>query len=618
MSHQLTLTAPAAAIASETRVALTAMQEKEAASRLAILQPLLDFISDRCTRERFCILTLPDGTRIANSDHMAKYLAAQHEVSASSIWRWKREYEKDGRFGLARKPRKDKNQSSWAASNRDLADIAACVYLGTPEQPGQSKMVAWEVVCKRARNMKVAAPSYETVRTFLDNPKEVSPSMRTMAREGRKKYDATFAPYIQRGYTEPANAIWVSDHAIVDVFCQNDLFGNRDLKHIRLRMTTILDYRSRFVVGAAFAEEGSSHVIKRALLRAISRYGIPEAFYCDNGKDYKSVARGAQRHELAAEGLLRVAECQDLASSAMKRLGIPVTFCLPYHPQSKHIERYHRTFHERFDKAFRVYTGGASHLRPDAATEALANHGKLLQMGQGIYSALPAASEYIRMAEAWTEGWYHVQPHSGEGMAGRSPAQCFMEELPKTQRATPEPALLAMLLAERVTRRVQNCAITINNLRLVPNVKDQAAYYQMHELSGREVVVAYDPLYPQFAAVLDADMRFVCKLEAEQLYRMTPDEETRANVGEFIRNRAAFPKAIKQSRQALRQRVAATGGYVPAEEALRQLAQLPAAVGENIVHRAPVMTNEAAADSKQFHSDDIADWFLSQRAGGQA
>jgi len=595
------------------RVALTPAQEGQASERMAILQPLLDYIASPAARERFQQLRLPGGTPIANSNDMAAYLAAQHGVGASTLWNWKRAYEKEGRFGLVRKPNANKHRSAWAAANRDLADVAACVYLGTPDQPGMSKRVAWETVCERARTLKVAAPSYETVRAFLDNPNEVSPSMRVMAREGKRKYEATFAPYIKRGYTEPSNAIWISDHAIVDVYCQNDVWGAMDLAHIRPRMTSIIDHRSRFVVGVAFAEEGSSHAIKRALLRAISRYGLPDVFYADNGKDYRSVARGADRAEIEVERKLRTAELEDLKSGVLKRLGIPVTFCLPYHPQSKHIERYHRTYHERFDKAFRAYTGGAAHLRPDAATAALARHGKLLTMGQAQYSALPLASEYIRMAEGWIDSWYHQQPHDGEGIGGRTPAQCFVEEMPKDARPAPDPATLAMLLAHRVSRKVANCAVQVNNLRLVPNANDQAACYKMHELSGREVVIAYDPLYPHFAAVLDQEMRFVCRLEAEQLYRMSPDSETRAKVGEFIRNRAAFPKAIKQSRKDLQARVAAAGGYTPAEQALRQLAQLPAAVGENVVHRAPGNTVEAA-DSKQHHSEDIADWFLSQRS----
>lgn len=601
------------------RVSLTPEQDAEASRKLAIIQPLLDYQANPPKRPSYRTLRLTDGTEVSSADLLSRYLAEKNDISCRVIWNWKKAYEAEGRFALARKPRKDKHKSDWAATHRTLADLAASIYIGDGDQPGQSKRIAWEAVCARARVMGVKPPSYETIRTFLENPAEVSPSMRVMGREGRRKYDAQFAPYIRRGYTEPSNAIWVSDHAIVDTLCQNDIFGDRDLHHIRLRMTTLLDYRSRYVVGVSWCQEGSSHSIKRALLRAITRHGLPESFYCDNGKDYRAVAGGARRHELAAEGLLRVAECTDLNSSAMKRLGVPVTFCLPYHPQSKHIERYHRTFHERFDKAFRTYTGGAPHLRPDATTEALSQHGKLLQMGTTHESALPLASEYIQMAEAWIERWYHLQPHEGTGMNGRSPAQCFVEERAEGQRPTPDAELLAMLLAEKVTRKVSNCAITIDKVRLVPNPQDHLANLQMHELSGRQVIVAYDPLYPQFAAVLDEDHHFVCRLEQEQLYRMSPDQQTSDDVQQFIRNRSSLAKAVKQSSAALHERTRQAGGTISPEEALRQLAQLPAAVGNSTVHRPSKPASRSTSqmgESKQFHSEDIADWFLSQRAGG--
>jgi transposase InsO family protein len=606
----------ASGIGQPLQVALTPQQEKEAERKLAILRPLLDYIADATTRDRFSRLRLSDGRAVTNSELLSRYLAEQHNVGRSALWAWKKAYETDGRFGLVRKPNKNKSTSTWAAAHRDLADIAAAVYIGTPQAPGQSKRVAWETVCERARNIGAGMPSYETVRAFLDNPREVSPSMRIMGREGRRRYDAVHAPFIRRGYTEPAQYMWVSDHAIIDTLVQNDLFGACDLRHMRLRMTTLLDHRSRFVVGVSWCEEGSSHSIKRALLRAISRFGLPENFLCDNGKDYRKIADGARRHEIEA-AKAEHAECwKDLDASVMKRLQVPVTFSIPFHPQSKHIERYHRTFHERVDKKFRTYTGGATHLRPDHTTENLARHGKLLQMGQTHLSALPLASQYIEMAEAWIDGWYHAQPHDGEGMDGRSPAEVYLAERSPNARPVPEPALLAMLLNERTTRKVQNCAITLGRHRLVPGVQDQAAYFAMHELSGREVVIAYDPLEPNFAAVLDGEMRFVCKLESEQLYRQSSDAETRANIGAFIQNRSGLAKAVKQSQVALHKRVTARGGIQTGEERLREMAQLPAAVGDNVVHRVAPTALADAADTKQFHSDDIAERFLSRRAGG--
>ena len=549
---------------------------------------------------------------------MSQYLAEQHGISRSSIWAWKKKFETEGSFGLARKSREDKGKSIWAATHRDLADLAALVYLGNNEQPAQSCTVAWEAVCDRARRQGATPPSYEAVRSFLKNPNEVSPSMRVLGRDGRKKYDAQFAPYIQRGYTEASYQIVVSDHAIHDVLVQNDLFGAKDLKHIRLRMTTLLDYRSRYVVGATWCEEGSSHSIKRALLKAFTRHGIFGELLVDNGKDYQKIGRGARWHELQAEaqeGKLRVAEAQTLGDSVMRRLGIPVTFCTPFHPQAKHIERYHRTVHERFDKAFVTYTAGAPHLRPDAATAALARHGKLLQMGQAQHSALPLASEFIQMCEAWIEQWYHQQPQDGEGMGGRSPAEVFAAERGLV-RPAPEPAILAMLLCERVTRKVMNCAVEVAGSRFVPEPGDGLANFQMHERSGRTVTVAYDPLYPMYAAILDEDLNFLCRVQHEQLFRFSHDDQTRAEVGAFIANRNGLRKAVRESTQALGRRVRAAG-YTTLEESLREMAQLPMAVNDSVVQRPG--RPEPDAGVKETHAEDNAARYFARKAltGGQ-
>jgi hypothetical protein len=596
------------------RVALKPDAEAEAARRIAILKPLLEYLRDKDSRPRYHQLALASGEQVSNSDSLARYIAERHQVSASAIWKWKSKFEAGGSFALARKPRVDKNRSSWAASNRELADLAALVYMGTPEQPAQSKAIAWETVCERALRMGVPAPSYETVRTFLGNPEEISPSMRIYNREGRRKYNATFAPYIDREYSEPANSIWVSDHCIHDCLVQNDLFGQRGLEHIRLQMTTLLDYRSRYVVGVSWCENGSSHSIKRALLRAFTAHGLPDQFYCDNGKDYRKVARGARPRDFeasAAAARLCTQEAASLGTSVMQRLGIPVVFCQPYHPQSKHIERYHLTVHERFDKAFITYTAGATHLRPDAATNALVRHGKLLQMGRAAESSLPLASDFIAMAEAWIETWYHQQPQDGRGMDGRSPAEVFAGEANRAQRPCPEPAELAMLLCERTTRKVMNGQVELSILgdaaSFVPDGADHWANLQMHERSGRRVTIAYDPLDPMYVAVLDDDLHFICRLQRKDLVRFSDDQETRDKVGSFISTRNALRKAVRESTAALGRRVRSAGGFTTIEDQLRERMELPMAVGQSQAITPSAQRPQPDVEAKHLHSEDIGD-----------
>lgn len=581
------------------RVDLTPSGEKEAMRRMAILKPLLEY------------LRAPNAeVQVANSKELVTRLAAEHGVSERSIWRWKTQFDKDGRFALARKARADKNRSQWAAEHRDLADLAALVYIGNAEQPAQSKRVAWEAVCERAQRMSLEAPSYETVRAFLSNPTEVSPSLRTYGRDGRRKYEAQFAPYLTRGYTEPANSIWMSDHMIHDVLVQDDIF-KRDLHHMRLQLTAIFDYRARYFLAGVWSPYGSSHSIKRALLKAMTRYGLPDRFYCDNGKDYISVAKGASDRELRRHAnRIFLAEAHQLETGFLKRVGVPVTFCMIYHGQSKNEERWHRTLHDRFDRSWPTYTAGETHLRPENTIAATIQHGKLLRMGRTGESSLPLASEFIAACEAWIEQWYHQQPHSGRGMDGRSPAQVFEQER-GVNRQCPEPEYLAMLLPERVKRRVTKCEVQLDADLFAPAPGDQYGYIRMHELNGQQVSVAYDPLDPLFAAVLDGDGNYICRLERKQLMRFSQDQETRDQVKGLIATRNGLRKAVTTSISDLNRRVM-TNGYTPLAEQHMQRLELPRAVGDSIVQRPqrPVQDSHRPA-----HSAEIAAQFL-QSLGG--
>ena len=595
------------------RAAIVNEDDRAEAERcLAIIQPLLDFKRDR---SRFAQLRLASGAAITSLDALATYICEVHpgeSLSRPTLWRWKAAYEKDGLAGLAPKRRSDKGRSRWAAANRDLADLAAHIYLGDRDQPAQSITVAHEQVCRLAAAKAVEPPSYETLRCFLDNPAEVSASMKALQHRGRKGYDAMFAPYLKRGYTEPANQIWVSDHMICDVLVQDDVF-EKDLRHCRIQMTTIMDYRSRMAVGVSWCRNGSSHSIKRALLQAILRYGPPEIFYCDNGKDYQKVAQGAQRYELEAAALACVEEVRALDGSVMRRLGIESVFCLPFHPQSKHIEKYHRFFHERFDRAFPSYTAGATHLRPDATVENLAQHKKLLVMGDTRTSALPLASEYIQMAEAWIEREYHQRPMSEkvEGMNGRSPAECFAQELNPNQKPAPPLETLAGLMAETKRLTVRNCAVELGGNRFVPSYDDPHSAFVLHQQAGQKVVLAYDPLDLSRAAVLDLDGYPLCKLERQELTRFSHDAETQAAIAGISQQRGMLHKADRESIAALGRRVRGSGNYTSQVDQLRQLAALPATGTDSIVQR--VRKTPAPTVSAPTYVSEAVNDFFSER-----
>ena len=220
------------------------------------------------------------------------------------------------------------------------------------------------------------------------------------------------------------------------------------------------------------------------------------------------MAKGASERDLAMQARRNfLKEAHEIETGFLARVGVPVTFFMIYHGQSKGEERWHRTYHDRFDRSFSTYTAGETHLRPENTIAATIQHGKLLRMGQPQNSSLRLASEYVQAAEAWIEQWYHKRPHGGRGMDGRSPDEVFEQER-STNRPCPEDAVLATLLPDRCTRKIANMQIELDGDYFVADQGDAFADFQMHERSGQRVTVAYDPLDPMFAAVLDEDGYF--------------------------------------------------------------------------------------------------------------
>ena len=267
-------------------------EDRQANERLAIIRPLLD-LDVMLPAQTDHQLTLPELAQPISKTKMIALLSAKHGVSGTTLWKWYSAYKSGGIFALADNTRKDKGKSRFFAEHPQAATLAAYLYL----EQRQSFRSAYEAICRDCLQLALKPdelPSYETVRAFLSGS-EFSEPMKILARDGQRAYREACAPYVSRGYTDvAANEIWVSDHMIHDVEVQNDCFDDAPLgTPIRLRFTCLLDFRARMVVGVSWAWEGSSRSIATALRRAVMAHGPAELMYCDNGKDYLKVAKGA-------------------------------------------------------------------------------------------------------------------------------------------------------------------------------------------------------------------------------------------------------------------------------------------------------------------------------------
>lgn len=557
----------------------------QAEHRFEILRLVLDYQADPA---RFGLLRLQDGTPVTSHTRMVEYAAETSGVNRATLMRWMAKYRQGGLPALADRKRRDKGESRFFATYPKAGWLAAYLYL----ECRQSFTAAYEAIIRDPEMVGVPEsdlPSYETVRAWLNS---MPPSLAAYARSGRKAYRERMSPFLRRGYSDAfSNSIWVGDHALHDVECSNDCFFDAEMgAPIRIRISAMIDYRSRRVVGASWAWEGSSRAIAATMLRGIRRFGPPEHIYVDNGKDYKKVAKGAMpgymlgRTGMEPDGWWHNELMQIERTGFLARLGIAVTHCLPHHPQSKHVERFFRTMHERFDRVWPTYTSGNPFTRSDVTTVAMADHRKLLRAGRVAESQHPAASRFILAALAWIEE-YNRAPHSGEGMDGASPEQVFEATRNPEQRATPEPATLALLMAENAARQVRECAVTLNKRRYVP--VDQAGWMVLHERNECDVLVAYDPNEFEHVAALDMDGHFLAWLKAEELVRFAPgDRQTQAQIAESFAVRRGLEKATRNTLSEI-SRVAVSNGAMSPLESMASRLQLPADTAGIISQRKP-------------------------------
>lgn len=486
------------------RIALTPEAERQAMQRLHVLQPLLDFCAaDKEGRAKYSALRYTtktgDTLPVRTSNDLALYLCqanAAAKASPSTLWDWKKKYEADGLVGLARKIREDKGKSKWATQFPEAAKLVAATFM----QPFATRQRAFDALIRDAARLGMGdadLPSYASVCDFL----ATLPSAPVVwSREGERAHSERMAPYLSRGYTDIApNDIWVADTMLHDVLVRDDCF-NMDNKAIRPQLTALMDLRSRKLVGYTWVLDGSSRSITTALIRAVKAYGPCKTFYCDNGKDFQKVGRFAT----PANGNALVNEDIEALerSGALRQLGIAVQFCIKYHPQSKPIERFFGTLHKKLDSHFRHYTTGNAYLKPDATVEAAAKHGKLLKMGTPELSPLMPASHFIRMAETWIEQDYNAKHlHSGRGMNDRTADSVFNEGYPLEARRSYTPEILDTLLWRREKRLVRNCAVTINNRRMIGATS--FAVDVLYAANESEVLVHFDPNEPELAVITD-------------------------------------------------------------------------------------------------------------------
>ena len=239
-------------------------------------------------RREFVMLATLEGANVSA-------LCARFGISRQTGYKWLKR-NRGGRADLADRSRRPRH-----SPRRTPAVIEHAVLAVRDAHPAWgARKIAW---CLAREG--IAPPAASTIHTILQRHQRIPERIQTAHSYGR--------------FEKPApNLLW-----------QMDFKGRVQIdRGLWCHPLTVLDDHSRFLLCLASCGNEQTHTVKALLERTFRIYGLPEAFYLDNGAPWGNVVPG--RWTRLGVWLLK--------------LGVALIHSRPYHPQGRgKNERFHRT-----------------------------------------------------------------------------------------------------------------------------------------------------------------------------------------------------------------------------------------------------------------------------------
>ncbi len=237
--------------------------------------------------------------RISKKVHDVPYLGKKR-YKVGTYKSWLRKYRKGGFKAIKPKTRSDKG-----ASRKINEALGAVIKETIEELPSLSDSGIYRILSSKKEMMSIDIHEGTLRKYIRDNNLRVCKTQTT----ARKKFEK-----------ENANELWISD----SMYGPYMMDGN---KSRRTYLISIIDDCTRVITAAKFFFHENSINLEIILKEAISRFGLPKIFYCDNGSIFISTP----------------------LQLACARLGIALVHSKPYDSPSRgKIERYHRTIRQKF------------------------------------------------------------------------------------------------------------------------------------------------------------------------------------------------------------------------------------------------------------------------------
>lgn len=204
-------------------------------------------------------------------------------------------------------------------------------------------------ICPASQDYMPVPNHRKTINRLLSH---IPPQMILYARKGYREWRAQYGLFVMRDRPLLVNESWQGDHHKFDLFVRitirKEQGGKIYEKEIAVRptLTAWIDSATSVFVGLVISITPNSDTIAEAFCRAAvlkpdsSIRGLPGCVIVDCGKDYKS-----KLFEDAPAELISFAPDETELNKRfaglglLPALGVKVKHALPYHPQSKPIER---------------------------------------------------------------------------------------------------------------------------------------------------------------------------------------------------------------------------------------------------------------------------------------
>ena len=335
-----------------------------------------------------------------------------------------------------------------------------------------------EDLCKAFADKCPRLPTYRTVAAFISS--KWTEGQQLLIRD-KESWDLKYSPFVRRDWTKvELNETWFGDHKQIDVAC---LYRG---KAIFPWVSVVEEAKSRKFVGWICVPQPNALAIGQAFLYGVSKYGPPNTFYVDRGRDYKSRYIAGKKEKRDING--------DLEDPGMPGLVANVGTEMFYAGGRNPREKINEPAFQIFDRLKKLpgYRGRSVKTRPK-------------KLAQEIKSKNLLTFEELSTTIDELINERNARPHSTTGKAPDSFWEGYQVILPSKQ-------FLDYLLMDVHEATVKDSSVLVKGLLYRGG--------ELFKLAGERVEIRRDPRDVRRAVIIYKDQVFCsAKLETPDHYR---------------------------------------------------------------------------------------------------